>query len=72
MGDVDETAKLWKVNRTVHELVKDRVSNHCEQPGIHNLIACYPRASKFQMKKSIWTSSGFEIHTRIALESSSK
>ncbi|KAF8199650.1 RNA polymerase [Pholiota molesta] len=24
MGDVDETAKLWKVNRTVHELVKDR------------------------------------------------
>lgn len=25
MGDVDETAKLWKVNRTVHELVKDRV-----------------------------------------------
>lgn len=27
MGDVDETAKLWKVNRTVHELVKDRVSS---------------------------------------------
>jgi len=26
MGDVDETAKLWKVNRTIHELVKDRVS----------------------------------------------
>ncbi|CAA7266919.1 hypothetical protein NLJ89_g4857 [Agrocybe chaxingu] len=24
MGDVDETAKLWKVNRTIHELVKDR------------------------------------------------
>ncbi|KAF9484330.1 RPB5 subunit of DNA-directed RNA polymerase [Pholiota conissans] len=24
MGDIDETAKLWKVNRTVHELVKDR------------------------------------------------
>lgn len=21
----DETAKLWKVNRTIHELVKDRV-----------------------------------------------
>lgn len=21
----DESAKLWKVNRTVHELVKDRV-----------------------------------------------
>lgn len=26
MSDVDESAKLWKVNRTIHELVKDRVS----------------------------------------------
>ncbi|KAF9266513.1 RPB5 subunit of DNA-directed RNA polymerase [Marasmius fiardii PR-910] len=24
MGDVDDTAKLWKVNRTIHELVQDR------------------------------------------------
>ncbi|KAG6832816.1 hypothetical protein H0H92_009435 [Tricholoma furcatifolium] len=24
MGDIDESAKLWKVNRTIHELVKDR------------------------------------------------
>ncbi|KAG7089872.1 hypothetical protein E1B28_011511 [Marasmius oreades] len=24
MGDADESAKLWKVNRTIHELVKDR------------------------------------------------
>ncbi|KAF8867869.1 RNA polymerase [Infundibulicybe gibba] len=24
MAEVDETAKLWKVNRTIHELVKDR------------------------------------------------
>ncbi|KAH9481652.1 DNA-directed RNA polymerases I, II, and III subunit RPABC1 [Psilocybe cubensis] len=24
MTEVDETAKLWKVNRTIHELVKDR------------------------------------------------
>ncbi|KAF8072025.1 RNA polymerase [Lyophyllum atratum] len=24
MGDVDESARLWKVNRTIHELVKDR------------------------------------------------
>lgn len=24
MADQDETAKLWKVNRTIHELVKDR------------------------------------------------
>ena len=26
MADQDETARLWKVNRTIHELVKDRVS----------------------------------------------
>ena len=25
MAEQDETAKLWKVNRTIHELVKDRV-----------------------------------------------
>ncbi|KAJ8072247.1 DNA-directed RNA polymerases II 24 kDa polypeptide (RNA polymerase II subunit 5) [Marasmius tenuissimus] len=24
MGDVDESAKLWKVNRTLHEMVRDR------------------------------------------------
>ncbi|KAJ7593437.1 RNA polymerase [Mycena floridula] len=24
MSDIDESAKLWKVNRTIHELVKDR------------------------------------------------
>ncbi|PFH53112.1 hypothetical protein AMATHDRAFT_138149 [Amanita thiersii Skay4041] len=24
MAEVDETAKLWKVNRTIHELVRDR------------------------------------------------
>jgi DNA-directed RNA polymerase I, II, and III subunit RPABC1 len=29
----DDTAKLWKVNRTIHELVKDRVS----QLGAHIL-----------------------------------
>lgn len=27
MADQDECAKLWKVNRTIHELVKDRVSH---------------------------------------------
>ncbi len=69
MGDVDETAKLWKVNRTVHELVKDRVSSDFGQSDIHNLITCYPRVSKYQMKKSIWTCNDFEIHTRIAPES---
>lgn len=37
MGDVDETAKLWKVNRTIHELVKDRVSI-ADSPTLLNLI----------------------------------
>ena len=27
IGEQEETARLWKVNRTIHELVKDRVSN---------------------------------------------
>ncbi|KAJ7239241.1 RNA polymerase [Mycena rebaudengoi] len=27
MTDPDETAKLWKANRTIHELVKDRGSD---------------------------------------------
>ena len=26
MADGDETARLWKVSKTIHELVKDRVS----------------------------------------------
>ncbi len=25
MSDGDDSAALWKVNRTIHELVKDRV-----------------------------------------------
>lgn len=25
VNEGDETAKLWKVNKTIHELVKDRV-----------------------------------------------
>lgn len=35
MADVDETAKLWKVNRTIHELVKDRVS-YVRTPPVPN------------------------------------
>ena len=39
MGDVDESARLWKVNRTIHELVKDRVSHdHSDTMGCINLI----------------------------------
>jgi len=39
MGDVDESARLWKVNRTIHELVKDRVSyHHSNTMGCINLI----------------------------------
>ena len=32
-AEQDESAKLWKVNRTIHELVKDRVraaKSHCD------------------------------------------
>ena len=27
IGGPDEAARLWRVNRTIHELVKDRVQN---------------------------------------------
>jgi hypothetical protein len=37
MGEVDEIARLWKVNRTIHELVKDRVSDKCEPSILFNL-----------------------------------
>lgn len=29
VGGPDEAARLWRVNRTVHELVKDRVCSFC-------------------------------------------
>jgi DNA-directed RNA polymerases I, II, and III subunit RPABC1 len=41
----DETAKLWKVNRTIHELVKDRgfqVSDeeiHMDLPTFRDMYA---------------------------------
>lgn len=43
MGDGDETAKLWKVNRTIHELVKDRVSSRKPSPNstVRDLTAVY-------------------------------
>ncbi len=28
MSDGDDSAALWKVNRTIHELVKDRVHQY--------------------------------------------
>lgn len=31
VGGPDEAARLWRVNRTVHELVKDRVCSFCIQ-----------------------------------------
>ena len=37
----DETAKLWKVNRTVHELAKDRVRR------LHNPMSCRNLTEKF-------------------------
>ena len=34
LGDQEEAAKLWKVNRTIHELVKDRVSAQMMAYGV--------------------------------------
>jgi hypothetical protein len=50
MAEGDESARLWKVNRTIHELVRDRVSflacpDHLE-PHVLAL-----RFIKSQMKK---------------------
>lgn len=38
MADGDESAKLWRVNRTIHELVKDRVSKFTTSVRMHGLI----------------------------------
>lgn len=34
MEDEREISRLWRVNRTIHELVKDRVSRRRVGPGI--------------------------------------
>ena len=39
MSDQDESARLWKVNRTIHELVKDRVRPP-PPPARTHLIRC--------------------------------
>ena len=69
MGDVDETAKLWKVNRTIHELVRDRVRPSLSLISTLNLLSS--RASQSQTRKSIWISNAFAISTPTTLELSS-
>lgn len=57
MADQDETAKLWKVNRTIHELVKDRVSS-LEKLRIHlgSRLPSGGRDSKYLTRKLTWIS----------------
>lgn len=64
----DESAKLWKVNRTIHELVKDRVrySPNTIVPAYLDLHVWQVRAFKFQTMKSIWTSQHSVASTPIA------
>jgi hypothetical protein len=74
MGDTDETAKLWKVNRTIHELVKDRVSS--SEPtscfANHDLITHSRRASWSLMMKLTWISSVSVTSMQIRAESLSE
>jgi len=70
MGDVDETAKLWKVNRTIHELVRDRVCLFLSLISTLNLLSS--RASQSQTRKFIWISNAFAISTPTTPELSSK
>lgn len=54
IGGPDEAAKLWRVNRTIHELVRDRV---CLADFIQvlKLTTKFTRDSKFLTKKLKWT-----------------
>jgi len=70
MGDVDETAKLWKVNRTIHELVRDRVCLFLSLISTLNPLSS--RASQSQTRKFIWISNAFAISTPTTPELSSK
>ncbi|KAK7454446.1 DNA-directed RNA polymerases II 24 kDa polypeptide (RNA polymerase II subunit 5) [Stygiomarasmius scandens] len=48
MSDVDESARLWKVNRTIHELVKDRgfqVSDEEINMDLHTFRQTYANSS---------------------------
>ena len=36
IGGADEAARLWRVNRTIHELVKDRVSEQRSSLKVRN------------------------------------
>jgi hypothetical protein len=55
MSDVDETAKLWKVNRTIHELVRDRVSHVGIPIQSNSYHRVQYRASWCPTMKSTWT-----------------
>ena len=52
----EEISRLWKVNRTIHELVRDRVGAHLtglpEFMSSQTVVEC--RDFKSQMRKFIW------------------
>ena len=54
-GEQEESARLWKVNRTIHELVKDRVSCMLHGGPTADAREDYPRDSRSPTTKSTWT-----------------
>lgn len=51
IGGPDESARLWRVNRTIHELVRDRVRAHRLCGGRIDRLNVHSRDSKSQTMK---------------------
>lgn len=66
VGGPDEAARLWRVNRTVHELVKDRVSL-CFNRYLFVVTEGISRDSKFLTMKSTWILQHSNNSTRTAV-----
>ena len=67
MAEQDECAKLWKVNRTIHELVKDRVRVLPLGTFVTKLTRWTGRArraTRCRTRRSIWTWRRFGLITR--------
>src|ERR1700730_7842483 len=67
MAEGDESAKLWKVNRTIHELVKDRVSILYAHSAINtgsHYLSFHTRALRLLTTKSKWTWPLSEVTTQ--------
>lgn len=74
MAEGDESAKLWKVNRTIHELVKDRVSTgYDSRRDLSVLTVRFPiRVLPSQTMKYKWTCRLFDHTMPTRAEASSK